>query len=68
LIETNAIERLSRFVVGLGAAARPETRELAAAVIDLARGALDQALAAVAKPGEAPAVGEREAGRLRSDV
>jgi predicted DNA-binding transcriptional regulator YafY len=40
-VETAALERLARFVVGLGAAARPLTAELEAAVTELARGALD---------------------------
>lgn len=42
-IETGAVARLARFVVGLGEAARPETPELARAVAELARGALRQA-------------------------
>ena len=69
-VETSAIERLARFVVSLGAAARPETRELAEAVADLALGALEQARLAIAEmenqmtselPGE-------DAVRARSDV
>jgi len=39
--ETAGVVRVARFVVGLGAAARAETPELAACVRDLARGALD---------------------------
>jgi predicted DNA-binding transcriptional regulator YafY len=39
-IETNAVEVLARFVVGLGDAATAETPELASAVAALARGAL----------------------------
>ena len=39
-LETTALGRLARFVVALGAAATPETPALAAAVADLARGAL----------------------------
>ncbi len=41
-VKTTAVGRLGRFVVGLGAAARPETKELAEAVAELARGALSQ--------------------------
>jgi predicted DNA-binding transcriptional regulator YafY len=44
-IETSAVIRLARFVVGFGGAARPETPELAAIVVELARGALEQASA-----------------------
>ena len=39
-IETSAVQLIARFVVGLGRAATVETPELAAAVGDLARGAL----------------------------
>lgn len=39
-ITTSAVDLLARFVVGLGAAARVETPELATAVVTLARGAL----------------------------
>jgi predicted DNA-binding transcriptional regulator YafY len=39
-VNTTALGRLARFVVGLGAAATPETPALATAVADLARGAL----------------------------
>jgi len=46
-IETTAILRLARFVVALGGAAAPETPSLAAAVADLARGALASAGAAM---------------------
>ncbi|MGH7440348.1 MAG: helix-turn-helix transcriptional regulator [Polyangiaceae bacterium] len=42
-IETSAVVRLARFVVGLGEAARPETPVLAYAVAAIARGALEQA-------------------------
>ncbi len=45
-VDTTAVERLARFVVSLGAAALPETFELAAAVKELAQGALDRALEA----------------------
>ena len=40
-VETNAIQQVARFVVGLGAAATAETPALASAVAELARGALD---------------------------
>jgi hypothetical protein len=40
---TGGLERLARYVVGLGGAARSETPELAARVRDLARGALEAA-------------------------
>ncbi|MFH0900731.1 MAG: WYL domain-containing protein [Pseudomonadota bacterium] len=39
-VETAALPRVARFVVGLGAAARPETAELASLVRELAEGAL----------------------------
>lgn len=39
-IETTALRQVARFVVGLGGAALPETPALAAAVSELARGAL----------------------------
>jgi len=39
-VETNAVHVVARFVVGLGAAATAETPELAAAVVELARGAI----------------------------
>ena len=42
-VETSALVPLARFVVRLGDAARPETRALAEAIVELARGALDQA-------------------------
>jgi hypothetical protein len=42
-VETSALVPLARFVVRLGEAARPETRALAEAIVELARGALDQA-------------------------
>jgi predicted DNA-binding transcriptional regulator YafY len=41
-VETSALVRLARFVVGLGAAAHPENAPLANAVGELARGALQQ--------------------------
>ena len=40
-LETSALTRLARFVVGLGAAAKPLTPALEAAVSGLAKGALD---------------------------
>lgn len=67
---TSAILPLARFVVRLGEAARPETRELAQAVIDLARGALAQAEAGLReaeKPGSCDGRPESPA-RPRSDV
>jgi predicted DNA-binding transcriptional regulator YafY len=42
-VETSAVERLARYVVALGGAARPENQALAEAVAELARGALQQA-------------------------
>lgn len=45
-VETTAVTRLARFVVGLGNAARPESVALAEAVAELAHGALEQANAA----------------------
>lgn len=51
--KTSAILPLARFVVRLGEAARPETRELAQAIIELAHGALEQAEAAL-REGEKP--------------
>ena len=39
-VQTSAVTRLSRFVVGLGDAARAEDGALSEAVADLARGAL----------------------------
>lgn len=69
-VETSAIERLARFVVSLGGAARPETRELAEAVADLALGALEQTRLAIASMEtsmtSAPPGGD--AVRARSDV
>ncbi len=44
-VETAGVLRLARFVVGLGAAARVETAELAAIVKELAEGALGQGTA-----------------------
>jgi predicted DNA-binding transcriptional regulator YafY len=40
-VETSALKRLARFVVGLGAAAKPLTPALEAEVVTLAQGALD---------------------------
>ena len=40
-VNTSALDRLARFVVGLGAAATPETPGLAREVATLARGALE---------------------------
>jgi hypothetical protein len=70
LVETNATERLSRFVVSLGAAARPETRALADAVASLARGALQQALAWPAQESIADGLAAQDLStiRARSDV
>jgi predicted DNA-binding transcriptional regulator YafY len=42
-VKTTAITRVARFVVGLGAAATPETPALATAVAEIARGALTTA-------------------------
>ena len=44
-VETTAVLVVARFVVSLGAAARAETPELAAHVAELARGALEAAIA-----------------------
>jgi hypothetical protein len=46
-IKTSALRRLARFVVGLGGAARPDDRALAAAVAEIAQEALDQARSAL---------------------
>ncbi len=54
-IETSAVLRLARFVVALGAAARPENEVLAEAVAELAQGALEQAQAALRQEEEASA-------------
>lgn len=43
MVETPGVELLARYVAGLGAAARAETRELASAVEKIARGALANA-------------------------
>lgn len=51
-VETNAIHLVARFVVGLGAAATAETPELAAAVVELARGALASHAPAGAPPSK----------------
>ncbi len=40
-VQTNAIQRVARFVVGLGGSATAETPALAAAVAELARGSLE---------------------------
>jgi len=45
-VTTSAVERVARFVVGLGDVARPESAELCAAVVRLARAALAAADAA----------------------
>jgi hypothetical protein len=69
-VATSAIVRLARFVVGLGAAAKPETAVLAETVAELARGALAQA-AAVTFAGETEPVPDTmrsRAVRARSDV
>jgi predicted DNA-binding transcriptional regulator YafY len=69
-IETSAVQRLARYVVSLGGAARPESLSLADAVVELARGALEQATAAVGSD-ERPAisdVGRDQPARPRSDV
>jgi predicted DNA-binding transcriptional regulator YafY len=50
-VKTTALPRLARFVVGLGAAATPQTPELAEAVAELARGALAAIDAAKAPEG-----------------
>jgi predicted DNA-binding transcriptional regulator YafY len=42
VVETPGVEMLARYVTGLGAAARAETKELAQAVEKIARGALDR--------------------------
>jgi predicted DNA-binding transcriptional regulator YafY len=52
-VETSALVPLARFVVRLGEAARPETRALAEAIVELARGALDQAEAVLREDGNA---------------
>jgi hypothetical protein len=41
-VETNALRQVARYVVGLGAAASAETPALAAAVRELAQGALGE--------------------------
>ncbi len=69
-IETSAVLRLARFVVGLGAAACPENVALAEAVAELARGALEQ-LRAAAEPAESQSILAKSAGhpdQPRSDV
>ena len=47
-LATSGLDRLARYVVALGAAARAETRELARAVGTIARGALEAATEAEA--------------------
>lgn len=61
-VETNAIQRVARFVVGLGGAATAETPALAVAVAELARGALDANAAAAggASGGSPGGKGEKE--------
>jgi predicted DNA-binding transcriptional regulator YafY len=49
MVETSGLLRLARFVVSLGGAAQPETPALAQAVVELARGALEHAEAALRK-------------------
>ena len=69
-VETSGLLRLARYVVSLGDAAQPETPALAQAVLELARGAIEQAESSLKEmnnravpevPSEAPA-------QLRSDV
>lgn len=69
-IETSAVLRLARFVVGFGAAAKPETSVLAETVIDLARGALEQAtMGSTTSEAEViPVATQGGAVRPRSDV
>ena len=68
--ETSAVVRLARFVVDLGEAARPETAGLARAVAEIARGALEQAEAALRHLSDAPGTEDAEnaTAQLRSDV
>jgi predicted DNA-binding transcriptional regulator YafY len=69
-IETSAVLRLARFVVGFGGAARPENAALAEAVVELAQGALDEARLAL-QHAESAAIPEEPLSdpvRLRSDV
>ena len=65
VVETTALGRLARFVVGLGAAAIPETPALASAVADLARGAL-AAIEAGASQDDESARDPRAGEQLRS--
>jgi predicted DNA-binding transcriptional regulator YafY len=68
-IETSAVIRLARFVVGLGGAARPEPPpELAAIVAELARGALEQAAARERENKTIPEDDATETARPSSDV
>ena len=69
-VETSALVPLARFVVRLGDAARPETPALAQMIVELARGALEQAEGVLregknARPSEDMASGPA---RPRSDV
>jgi predicted DNA-binding transcriptional regulator YafY len=69
-LETSAMVRLARYVVSLGDAAQPETEALASAVIELARGALEQASLVVRQREDAAASQGIPAtpARPRSDV
>jgi predicted DNA-binding transcriptional regulator YafY len=67
-IETSAVVRLARFVVGLGGAARPESPELAAIVVELARGALEQAAPQTRESKTTSEDGAGSAVRPSSDV
>jgi predicted DNA-binding transcriptional regulator YafY len=69
-VQTSALVPLARFVVRLGDAARPETPALAQVVVELARGALEQAEAALGeeKNSHASKHLERAPARPRSDV
>jgi len=62
-IETSAVLRLARYVVGLGDAARPEDAVLARAVAELARGALEQAESALRDAEEGGPVQDDEDAR-----
>jgi predicted DNA-binding transcriptional regulator YafY len=69
-VQTSALVPLARFVVKLGDAARPETPALAQVVAELARGALEQAEAAL-REGKNRQTSEHMPGaaaRPRSDV
>ncbi len=69
-IETSGLPRLARFVVSLGDAAQPETATLAEAVAELARGALNQAEAALrdGEKGQGSQPVARAPAQPRSDV